>query len=252
MFDYVLFKQLSAKNKDAQKPLEVGFIKTEIAKRLIDKLLFIRCSPQTICLEGEFPQTAIKRLKQRYPDVVISDTLQTNSDMILSNGQLHLTDDLSRTLQRYGEHLKPDGILLFSTFGSTHLEEIKKCWQGIDPLPHINAMLDMHDLGDMLLKSPFYDAVMDSETLNLQYDHIDKLIADIRALNEPLSDTKMRRTLTGKHRWQRFVLALEKSLSLSCEIVYGYALKWQKNTSQKLDETTIRIDIDTLKKSLQS
>ncbi|WP_119343118.1 malonyl-ACP O-methyltransferase BioC [Facilibium subflavum] len=250
MFDYQLFKQLKAKKRVGDQ--HQGFIKGEIADRLLDKLSFIKISPQKIYLEGEFSQSQRQMLALAYPMAKLTDTLSSGTDIILSNCQLHQTQSIDKKLTHYYAHLSKKGVLLLSTFGSTSLQEIKKAWRLIDSTPHINQMLDMHDLGDILLNHQFQTPVVDAEHLQLNYQTIQGMIEDIRQLHEPLADTKMRKTLTGKNRWQQFIKRLEKQgLSINYEIVYAYAQKPERLLAKKQDEQTSLISFEMLKNTLR-
>lgn len=246
MFDYALFKRISEKYKPDlhHRP---GFIKTEIADRLLDKLSFIKLEPKVIYIEGDFSHQQISHLKKTYPTANIIKQLMPKIDLILSNCQLHITNNIHRRLTQFHNALSANGVFLFTTFGSTTLVEAKKAWRFIDGCPHINQMLDMHDLGDILLQCQFQTPVIDAETLYFTYENIQTLLRDIRQLKEPLADTKMRKTLTGKRRWQQFVqLMKDNNYALSYEIVYGYANKNDKIMARKTDETTAIIDVDAL------
>ena len=48
--------------------------------------------------------------------------------------------------------LAPGGLLMFSTFGPDTLKELRAAYEGTDRHVHVNRFIDMHDLGDMLLR----------------------------------------------------------------------------------------------------
>ena len=245
MFDYALFKRILEKYKSSHHG--AGFIKTEVADRLLDKLSFIKLKPRMIYIEGDFSNQQISHLEKTYPNADIANQLTSQTDLILSNCQLHLMDNIHQRLTQFHNALSDSGILLFTTFGSTTLVEARQAWSLIDAFPHINQMLDMHDLGDILLQCQFQTPVVDAETLHFTYENIQKLLLDIRQLKEPLADTKMRKTLTGKQRWQQFIQLMEKdNYALRYEIVYGYANKNDKPTARKVDKNTAIIRVDAL------
>ena len=237
MFDYSLFKQiLSISEKKRQ--ISDSFIKHEVAERLLDKLSFIKVEPKIIYLEGAFSKLQIEYLSQAFPNTIITFQLEQKVDLILSNCCLHTSENVSQVLHRWQSYLAKDGFVMFAILGGDSLIEIKRAWQLIDSFVHTNQMIDMQDLGDVLLKQVgLQNPVMDSETLKLKYENIDKIWQDIRALQEPLADNKMRRTITGKKRWQLFIKELlEQGLEITVEIIYGYA--------QKLDQTIAVSDVD--------
>ena len=253
MFDYALFKRISTKYQPNRYHNNVGFIKTEIAQRLLDKLSFIKIEPKVIYIEGDVSHQHISYLKKTYPNADISHKLTPKTDLILSNCQLHLIDNIHRRLTQFHQALSANGVLLFTTFGSTTLVEVQEAWRLIDACPHINQMVDMHDLGDILLQCQFKIPVVDAENLYFSYEKIQTLLLDIRQLKEPLADTKMRKTLTGKKRWQQFVQLMENNdCRLHYEIVYGYANKDDKLIATKTDQNTAIMRIDALQGSIKT
>src|SRR5476651_1678543 len=74
--------------------------------------------------------------------------------------------------------LKPQGLLLFSTFGPDTLKELRESYQTIDTEKHVNHFLDMHDIGDLLLHTQFLDPVMDMENITITYENCWELLQD--------------------------------------------------------------------------
>ncbi len=250
MFDYNLFNKRSIKNK--QRFSQLSFIKLEIGKRLLDKLSFIKIIPKIIYVEGLSAED-LTNLKVWFTDAKIITELSQPVDLILSNCLLHLNESIVKCLKNWQNWLKPEGIILFTSFGSTTLQELKKAWQFIDSYPHINQMVDLHDLGDLLLKQYYQNPVVDAEILTLSYDNLTILFSDIRSLGEPLADTKMRRTFIGKTRWQQFIARLEKKgLNISYEIIYGYAYKSRKSLATKTIDGEAMISFEQLQSSLRN
>ena len=248
MFDYSLFNSILKKRNSNN---YVGFVKAEIAKRLIDKLSFIKLKPKIIYIEGDFPEQQIISLKNAYPNAYISNNLTLQTDLIVSNCNLHLTDSINRRLIQFHSALSKNGTFLFTTFGSTTLIEIKEIWRLLDIHSHINQMINLHDLGDILLKCNFKIPVVDAENLYFRYKTISALISDIRQLKEPLSDTKMRKTFTSKKLWAQFLKEMNKNdLTIHYEIIYGYAINNNRCISTKKDKNTAIIGLDSLKKIL--
>ncbi|MBK2125130.1 hypothetical protein [Fangia hongkongensis] len=220
-----------------------------MADRLIDRLGFIKISPQAIYLEGVFSDVQKQSLQARYQGAKFVDDLNGKVDLILSNACIHLAENIAGALERYQNALSKNALLLFSSFGSTTLQEITEAWRKSgDYVPHINQMLDMHDIGDILLKHQFKDPVVDSETLSLSYENLSTLFQDVREINEPLADTKMRKTLTGKNRWNAFCDALQEGGSVvSYEFIYGCAYTQAYLQAKRVDEEQASISLDMLK-----
>lgn len=247
VFNQSLFKKFIFHQKN-RFPAQ-SFIKSKIAERLLDKLSFIKLVPKNIFVEG-FEDSYLNVIKEIYPKAKISVDLTefTAFDAIISHCKIQQTSSVNEELSSWYSHLKPEGVVVFASFGSSTLQEVKNAWQLIDGMVHINQMLVMNDLGDFLVKQEFKNVVMDRETLILQYKDLRTLFQDIRELNEPLADSKMRETFTGKKRWQKFCERLaKKSLSVSYEIFYGYGYKDSHSLGLKgkikSQETLISFDV---------
>ncbi|WP_440615563.1 hypothetical protein [Cysteiniphilum sp. 6C5] len=250
MFDQSLFQKKHQQYE--RRFVNDSFIKNEIAERLLDKLSFIKLNPNYVFIEGL--DLHLSEIKKLYPNATIHHTLNSEIayDVIISQCKIQQAANINAQLRSWYKQLKSQGVLVFTSFGSSSLQEIKKAWQLIDGMAHINQMLDMHDVGDVLKKEQYQSVVMDAETLRLEYETIDTLFSDIRALNEPLADTKMRKTLTGKVRWQSFCQRLEKlGLSLSYEVFYGYGYKGNELIARKETDHESMISFDQLKNALK-
>ncbi|MDQ5910395.1 MAG: Malonyl-[acyl-carrier protein] O-methyltransferase [Pseudomonadota bacterium] len=151
-------------------------------------------------------------------------------DLIFSNLALPWAVDLDRTLAEFRRLLKPGGALLFSTLGPDTLTELRRSWAAVgDRDNHVNAFLDMHDIGDALLRAGLAEPVMDVERLTLTYPHVERLAHDLRQLGTRNVTLGRSAALTGKGRWQAMRDAYERYrrpdglLPVSCEVVYGHA-----------------------------
>ena len=97
-------------------------------------------------------------------------------DLIYSNAAIQWSNDLDHTFEEFLRVLKPGGLLMFTTFGPDTLKELKASWQKIDDTVHVNPFVDMHDIGDEMLKSGFVDPVIEAEVITVTYDHVDRLM----------------------------------------------------------------------------
>jgi malonyl-CoA O-methyltransferase len=93
---------------------------------------------------------------------------------------------------------------------------------------HVHAFLDMHDVGDALMRAGFRDPVMDVERLTVTHANVRELLTDLKHIGAHNIAAGRTRTLTGKQRFARFEQAYEAMrvdgrLPASYEIVYGHA-----------------------------
>jgi malonyl-CoA O-methyltransferase len=124
--------------------------------------------------------------------------------------------------------LKPGGLLTFTTFGPDTLVELRRAWAAADGLTHVNRFIDMHDLGDALLRSGLAEPVMDVERYTLTYAGVRDLMLDLKAIGARNANAGRPRGLTGKATLAKMIAAYEASrsegrLPATFEVVYGQA-----------------------------
>jgi len=237
----------------------------EIARRMLERLEYIKVAPQRVVdvggdaagLAARYPAaTAVSlglapagsdaerrigwraRVRRvfapRSPRELVADIgripLASGScDLLWSNLALARTDDPAAVIHEWHRVTAIDGLLMFSSLGPDTLKELQAAFAD-DPRPHVHPFVDMHDLGDMLVSAGFADPVLDMEVVTLTYPRFEELIADLRASGQINSLVARRRGLTGRCVWARAqrayaATAQEGRVPASFEIVYGHAWK---------------------------
>ncbi|MFI4955162.1 MAG: methyltransferase domain-containing protein, partial [Gammaproteobacteria bacterium] len=176
-------------------------------------------------------------------------------DLIFSNLMFQWCDPLSLALQECYRVLREGGLLLFSTFGPDTLQELRYCWAQIDNYPHVNNFIDMHHIGDLLLKLQFNDPVMDLEYVTATYKNVTNIMRDLQNIGATNTHEERRKTLTGKnrltqlaHHYQQFALS-DQRLPVTYEIVYGHAWKFKRPKQSSSSEAYIAVDEITNRKA---
>lgn len=154
-------------------------------------------------------------------------------DMIWSNLALQWCNDLDAAFAGMCSALEIGGLLMFSTFGPDTLKELRLAFGALDGDTHVNRFLDMHDIGDALVRAGFAAPVMDMETITLTYDDLAGLMRDLKALGAHNANQGRGRGLLGKAAWQRLqqgyeALRRDGKLPATYEVVYGHAWKGEK------------------------
>jgi malonyl-CoA O-methyltransferase len=149
-------------------------------------------------------------------------------DLIYASLILQWCEDLDATLLEWRRLLKPHGLLLFSTLGPDTLKELRTAWSVVDGYNHVNRFLDMHDVGDAIIRAGFVEPVMDVEHITLTYQDATGLMRDLKSIGAHNVTAGRRRGLMGRGRLKAFADAYEKfriegRLPATYEVVYGTA-----------------------------
>ena len=79
--------------------------------------------------------------------------------------------DLGPVFTELRRVLAPGGLLMFTTFGPDTLMELRASWAQVDGYTHVNQFIDMHDIGDSLVRTRWAWVLRDDKTnlLNTAY-----------------------------------------------------------------------------------
>lgn len=156
--------------------------------------------------------------------------IQTASvDMIWSSLALQWADDPLTVFAECRRILRPEGLLLFSSFGPDTLLELSRAFARLDAAPHTNRFTDMHDLGDTLMATGFAAPVMETERLVLTYTDLKAVLQDLKSIGANTVTTRTQTGLMGRARWQALQAAYAQfqqadgRLPATFEVVYGHA-----------------------------
>jgi malonyl-CoA O-methyltransferase len=115
--------------------------------------------------------------------------------------------------------------------GPDTFTELRQAFQRVDSFAHVNDFVDMHDIGDGLLKASFADPVMDMEHLTALYPSLSVLLHTLKAQGVRNINRARNPGLTRKSVWR----TLEQGMSDFCtdknkfpltyEVIYGHAWK---------------------------
>jgi len=236
-------------------------LQREVAARLLERLELVRLEPRSVLELGCGPGTNTRALIRRYPrarhvglelvpamaraarrrspwrrrvqpvcaDFEALPFAGDSFDLIFSNLVLHRTADLRATVRELQRVLRPEGVLMFSTFGPDTLEELRAAWATADGYSHIQRFVDMHDIGDALVGARLADPVMDMEHFTVTYGDVAGLLRDLRALGERNAMRGRNPGLTTPRCWRRVEAAYEARrdadgrLPATWEVAYGHA-----------------------------
>ena len=178
------------------------------------------------------------------------------ADLVWSNLWLHRCGDFQSALGAWQSALKTEGFVMFSFLGPGTLQTLNAVYRERGWADAMAPLVDMHDVGDMLVESGFADPVMDQETLTLTWPDATAALAELRTLG---GNTSMSRFAGCRTRIWRQALAhalqvdprtsdSQGRISLSFEVVYGHAFK--PVSRWKVREET-RISLPEMRSRLQ-
>ncbi|MDC1417740.1 malonyl-ACP O-methyltransferase BioC [Candidatus Thioglobus sp.] len=231
-----------------------AFLQSEIANRLAEKLKVISIKPQTIIDLGSGTGLLSNKTAEIFPNANLicvdfaQQSLLKNSqnlkvcanayelpfasnsiDFIVSNLMMQWCPDLKALFNECFRVLKPEGLILFTTFGPDTLKELKRSWSAVDSSAHVNDFIDMHDIGDQMLQSGFQSPIMEMENITLTYEKVLDLMHDLKSIGAQNVGSRSK-ALTGKTKFKKMIEMYESyrsdgKLPATYEVIYGHAWK---------------------------
>ena len=237
-------------------------LQQEVAKRLVERLDYIRLEPDYVldlgCGTGnitasmlkQYPKAQIvaldlslnmlKKTKHqggwlsKKPRCICADAeslpfKEDSIDLLISSLMLQWSNDLSAVFNDIRRVVAPNGLLMFTTFGPDTLKEIRESWATVDKQPHTSQFVDMHDIGDALLQAGFANPVMDMEIITTTYGSVRELMKDIKNIGASNATAGRSKGLMGKQRLADFEVAYEIFKNdeglypATWEVIYGHA-----------------------------
>ena len=245
------------------------WLTSEISERMAQNLPFIKIDPQKILFLGDFDQRTFKYFLEKYPHTEMwSDQKSIKNRSFLERmnpfrkntisffdfekefdladfdfvwaGPLRLqVENYADFFSKVGNCLKNQGLIMFTYLGPDTGKEYREfVVQGGSIGP------DMHEIGDLLIKSSFADPVMNMEYINLEYENHELLLKDLRAIHLVEDQFANLENLSRKLREKK--QEKEKKV-LTMEVVYGHAWKVPKK-----EPGVTRISPESIKKTYKN
>ncbi len=249
---------------------QAAVLQIEIGQRLAERLQYVKMQPSSIIDIGSVTGLSIMLLVKQYKqsrlvalDISESMLKQTRKrmrwqrkfstlcadaeaipiisnqfDLVFSNLSIQWCH-LSKVLSECYRILKPGGLLMFTTFGPDTLKELKVSWSEVSQATHVNQFIDMHEIGDALLKQGYADPVMDVEWLKMTYNDVYPLMRDLKMIGAHNVNMGRNKGLTGKNAFQKMKVTYETyrengHLPATYEVIYGHAWVGDKIQNEKM------------------
>ena len=236
-------------------------LQKEVCQRILQRLELVTLSPGCILDAGAGTGWGVQGLMRRYkksqvigldmslqmlarskkkgswmrkPGLVCADAeniplADESVDLVFSNLMLQWCD-AEKVFHEFKRILKPNGLLMFSTFGPDTLKELKHSWAQIDDDVHVNDFADMHDLGDALISTGLAEPVMDMDIITLTYSDASSVMTDLKAIGANTTVEKKNKGLVTPGRLNKVIDAynnfrVNNLIPATFEVVYGHAWK---------------------------
>lgn len=258
-----------------------------VAERMVERLEVVRIKPNWVLDVGGGTGYAARLLSKRYPharillldlshemllearrraprffsheryvqgDAEALPLSAASADMIFSSLTLQWCNKLDQVFREFRRILKVDGLVMLSTLGPDTLKELRRSWAEVDDDPHVHAFVDMHDLGDALIRAGFSSPVLDVERFTLTYKDLYALMRDLKALGASNRSMARRRGLTGKTSLAKLQQGYEHHrreglLPATYEVVYGHAWVPEQDTRPQDGSTVATFPLAELRRS---
>lgn len=131
-------------------------------------------------------------------------------DSVFSNLALQWCSNLEAVFTGIRRALKPEGQLVFSTFGPQTLHELKSAWATVDDYNHVNTFYSEAQLKQFLQQAGFKNSQIKSKLYTSRYDSVWTLMQELKHLGAHHVITGRNKKFTTKTAMQQMIAAYEK------------------------------------------
>jgi malonyl-CoA O-methyltransferase len=238
---------------------DAAVLHREVRENLLERLGLTTLKPRVALDAGAGTGHGSRALKRRYPQALVI-ALDFSGPMLLAAGKqsswlrpfervradaglLPLGDgsvdlvvsnlllqwcDPDAVFAEFRRVLAPEGLLTFSALGPDTLRELRTAWGQVDSHTHVHRFIDMHDLGDALVRAGFSAPVLDVERFTLRYLDVRNVAADLKATGAHNATAGRMKGLTSPRKFAAMQAAYEPfrqdgRLPATYEVVFAHA-----------------------------
>ena len=258
-----LFQQQHIKqhfSRAADSYLAAAALQKEVEARLLEQADYLQQAPRRILDLGSGPGRASGILKKKWPKAeviavdialpmlqkvpehtrfwrpvkrVCANAMQlpfhdNSFDLVFSSLCLQWAHPLPDALQEIRRVMRPEAMLLFSTFGPDTLLELREAYIAIGETPAISPFAAMQQIGDGLQGSGFHNNVLDRENFSMSYTDLRALMKELHDIGATDARANRKRGLMGKQRWHALNAAYPKCddrVQSTWEVISAMAFK---------------------------
>lgn len=119
-------------------------------------------------------------------------------DTLFSNVALQWCFPIDKALCELQRVLKSDGTLIFSTFGSQTLNELKTAWQNVDDFAHVNEFYSAKMLQLALEKAGFFNIEIITKSYVSHYNSVLDLMRELKHIGAHNVNVARKKSVTTK------------------------------------------------------
>ena len=119
-------------------------------------------------------------------------------DIVFSSLAFQWSTDLDHLFRECRRVLNPDGVMLFATLGPDTLCELRDSFAAVDNNPHVHDFIDMHDVGDALIRAGFAAPVLHTDRITMTYKSMLEVMRDLRGIGAVNQARERRRGLSSR------------------------------------------------------
>lgn len=194
-----------------------GFITEQLMRRCsaIDRIVAVDLATDMLrALQDKLLPVGRQQL-MRPPICVGADAehlpfIDESIDAIVSNLALQWCHALDRVFNDFARVLKPNGFLLFSTFGPDTLSELKSAWAAVDDFTHVNLFYAPEVIKRLLIEANFTDIRIDRRGHHPVYPSVYTLMLELKQIGAHNVNQFRNKRLTGKGRLLKMMDAYER------------------------------------------
>jgi malonyl-CoA O-methyltransferase len=232
-----------------------GHASLALIRRYPKALIIALDSSQPMLQAAGRRQTWLRRFARVCADAAHLPLAEGSVDLIISNLMLQWCD-LDAVFAEFRRVLAPHGLVSFTTLGPDTLRELRSAWRAADSRTHVNQFIDMHDIGDALVRAGFASPVLDVERYTLTYPDLRRVAADLKDTGAHNATMGRARGLTGRRRFAAVQVAYEAyrqdgRLPATYEVVFGHA--WTPGADTRRDSREgVAVSLDEVRQQLRS
>ena len=175
-------------------PGAARYLLDDMVEDLLERLSFVRHVPKRALVIGDFSGALAGLLRIRACEVDEAEPCAgfaedrpfpvSGYDLIASLGTLDTVNDLPGALIHIRHALAPGGLALASFSGAGSLPALRAAMLAADadrPAPRLHPTVDVRAGGQLLQRAGWADPVVDSRTLEVRFNGLASLVADLRS-----------------------------------------------------------------------